>query len=64
MAGFHSDEAYKATGLPESEFQIDAAIAIGRPTDKSVLPEAFQAREVPSLREPVSRFVFEGRFRP
>jgi len=63
MAGFHSDAAHEATGLPESEFQIDAAIAIGRATDKSVLPEAFQAREVPSLREPVSSFVFEGRFR-
>ena len=63
MAGFHSDEAHRATGLPEAEFQIDAAIAIGRATDKSVLPEAFQAREVPSLREPVSSFVFEARFR-
>ena len=61
MAGFDRAQAQEATGLPEADFLINAAIAIGRPTDKSVLPEAFQAREVPSGRGPVSGFVFEGR---
>jgi nitroreductase len=63
MAGFDHAKAYAATGLPQSDFQIEAAIAVGRATDASVLPEQFQAREVPSRRAPVSGFVFEGRFR-
>jgi len=62
MAGFDMARAYEATGLPEAEFQVEAAIAIGRPTDAGVLPEAFRAREVPSDRERVGRFVFEGRY--
>ncbi|MFI4949988.1 MAG: nitroreductase family protein [Caulobacterales bacterium] len=62
MAGFDHAAAYAATGLPESDFQVEAAIAIGRPTDAGVLPEQFRAREVPSGRTPVESFVFEGRF--
>ncbi len=62
MAGFERDKAHAATGLPESDYRIEAAIAVGRPTEASVLPEAYQAREVPSLRKPVSAFAFEGRF--
>ena len=64
MAGFDHAKAYDATGLPESDFRIEAAIAVGRATDASVLPESYQAREVPSGRIPVSEFAFEGRFRP
>jgi nitroreductase len=61
MGGFWPAEAHKALGAPEADYQVEAAIAIGRPTDASVLPEAYRAREVPSGREPVARFVFEGR---
>ena len=64
MAGFDHAKAYEATGLPESDYRIEAAIAVGRATDASVLPESYQAREVPSGRIPVSEFAFEGRFRP
>jgi nitroreductase len=62
MGGFHVAKAHDATGAPESDFRVEAAIAIGRPTDASVLPESYRAREVPSGREPVARFVFEGPF--
>ncbi|MGZ6038882.1 MAG: nitroreductase family protein [Phenylobacterium sp.] len=61
MGGFHVDKAYAATGAAEADYRIEAAIAIGRTTDASVLPEAYRAREVPSGREPVERSVFEGR---
>lgn len=61
MGGFHVDKAHEALGAPESDYRIEAAIAIGRPTDASVLPESYRAREVPSGREPVGGFVFEGR---
>ena len=49
--------------IPEADFRVEAAIAIGRPTDASVLDEIFRAREVPSPRNPVSAFAFDGRFR-
>jgi nitroreductase len=62
MAGFEAAAAHAATGLPEDEFRIDAAIAVGRPTEAGVLPEPYRAREVPSLRQPVESFVFEGRY--
>ena len=61
MGGFHVDKAHEALHAPEHDYCIEAAIAIGRPTDASVLPESYRAREVPSGREPVASFVFEGR---
>jgi len=63
MGGFHVDRAHAALGAPASDYRVEAAIAIGRPTDASVLPESYRAREVPSGRDPVERFVFEGRLR-
>jgi nitroreductase len=62
MAGFEREAAHAATGLADSDFRIEAAIAVGRPTDASVLPEQFRAREIPSPRKPVSAFAFEGRY--
>jgi nitroreductase len=64
MAGFDHARAHAATGLPDADFHINAAIAIGRPADPDVLPEPYRSREVPSGRMPVSGFAFEGRFRP
>jgi nitroreductase len=61
MGGFHVDKAHAATGAPQSDYRVEAAFAVGRPTDASVLPESYRAREVPSGREPLERFVFEGR---
>jgi len=61
MGGFDVAKAHAATGAPESDYRIEAAFVVGRPTDAGVLPEAFRAREVPSGREPVSAFAFEGR---
>jgi nitroreductase len=60
MGGFHVAKAHEATGAPESDYRIEAAIAIGRPTSADVLPESYRAREVPSGREPAESFVFEG----
>lgn len=61
MGGFHVDKAHQALGAPEADYKVEAAIAIGRPADAGVLPESYRAREVPSGREPVGSFVFEGR---
>lgn len=64
MGGFVPEKAHAATGAPESDYRIEAAIAVGRLADKSTLSEALQAREVPSTRGPASGFVFEGRISP
>jgi nitroreductase len=61
MGGFWPDKAYAALGASDADYRVEAAIAIGRPTDAGVLPESYRAREVPSGREPVGSFVFEGR---
>ena len=60
MSGFDTPRSYEVLNVAEADFRVEAAIAIGRPADKSVLPEAYQAREVPSARMPVETFVFEG----
>jgi nitroreductase len=61
MTGFDPVKAHEAMDVPEGEYRVEAAVAIGRPTDKSVLPERYQAREAPSGRAPLSGMVFEGR---
>jgi nitroreductase len=64
MTGFDPLAAHEATGVPEGEYRIEAAVAIGRPADKSVLPELYRGREAPSARSPLSAKVFAGRFLP
>ena len=61
MAGIEWDHAYTALNVPPG-YQVEAAVAIGRQGPKTLLPEALQAREVPSPRKPLSDFVFEGSF--
>jgi nitroreductase len=61
MVDFDMPRAAVELGVP-SGYKVEAAIAIGRRGDKSVLPEALQAREQPSDRLPLARTVMEGRF--
>jgi nitroreductase len=61
MTGVDFPRARAELGVPD-RFRIEAAAVIGRLADKSILPEALQAREVPSGRKPVGEFAFEGRF--
>ena len=62
MAGFDVERAYQVLGVPEN-FRVDAALAIGRLGDKSLLPPPLQERESPNGRRPVEESVMEGRFR-
>ena len=62
MSGFDVARAHELLGVPEAEYRIEAAIAVGRPGDKAILPEPYRSREVPSGRNPVSSFALEGRF--
>jgi nitroreductase len=61
MTGVDFDKARAELAVPE-RFRIEAAVAIGRQGDKSVLPEALQAREEPSDRKPVESFAHQGNF--
>lgn len=63
MAGFDLDRSYAVLDVPEDQYRVEAAIAVGRPADKEILDEPYRSRETPSPRNPVSSFAFEGRFR-
>jgi nitroreductase len=60
MTGFNVAQAYQQLAVPEADYRIEAAIAIGRPADRQVLPEPYQSMESPSARRAADTFVFEG----
>lgn len=61
MGGFDKERTMIELKIP-SGFRPEAALAIGRRTDKSILPDNLAAREVPNQRNPQSTFVFAGDF--
>ncbi|GAP35107.1 nitroreductase family protein [Piscinibacter sakaiensis] len=63
MGGFDRERARQSLGLPET-LEPQAVVAIGRRGDKSVLPDALQAREAPNGRRPLAGSIFEGRVGP
>ncbi|NTV11501.1 MAG: nitroreductase family protein [Zoogloea sp.] len=61
MAGFDQEVLRRNLGIP-ADYAVHVVVAIGRRGDKSVLPEALQAREQPNDRLPVKALVAEGSF--
>ncbi len=61
MTGVDFARAREELQVPD-RFRIEAAVAIGRAADKSILPETLQAREAPSGRKAITEFAFESRF--
>ncbi|WP_284943853.1 nitroreductase family protein [Acidisoma cladoniae] len=61
MAGFDMPRAAAELGLPAG-YRVEAAVAVGKLGDKSILPEFLQGREMPSPRKPVAEIAFEGGF--
>jgi nitroreductase len=61
MGGFDVARTGPALNLPE-DFRPEAAIAVGRKGDPSILPEGPRAREIPNGRKPQSEFTFRGGF--
>jgi nitroreductase len=61
MVGFDHERAFSELHVPAG-YRVEAAVAIGRLGDKSMLPEMLQEREVPSPRQPLSSTAFEGGF--
>jgi nitroreductase len=60
LAGIERETIRKGLDVPDV-YSIEAGIAIGRVGDKSILPEALQAREVQSQRKPLDTIAAEGR---
>lgn len=61
MGGFDKLRAAKDLNIPD-DYRVEMALALGRPGDKSLLPDALAARENPNGRAPQDHFVFEGAF--
>ena len=61
IGGFDRQLARSSLEIPE-DYTPQVIVALGRRGDKSVLPEALQAREQPNTRLPLSAIAAEGRF--
>ncbi len=59
MLGFDIPRAQAELNVPE-RYRIEAAVAVGRQADKSILPAQLQEREQPNDRNPIAGFAFEG----
>ncbi|PNU04687.1 nitroreductase family protein [Novosphingobium guangzhouense] len=61
MTGLKFGEAEAALGIP-ADHRLEAAFAIGKQGDKSVLPDFLQSREVASDRKPLAEIAKAGKF--
>lgn len=61
MEGFDKEQAVELLGIPDG-YRVEAAAAIGKIGDRSLLPEDLAERERPNGRKPVAEIAFEGRF--
>ncbi|AFW02496.1 nitroreductase [Gluconobacter thailandicus F149-1 = NBRC 100600] len=62
ISGFDRDLAHAGLEFPE-DYQVHAALVIGRQGDAGALSEELREREQPSGRFPLAEIAFEGRFR-
>jgi len=60
MAGFSRQKAYEVLGVPAEDYDIMAAVAVGRRGDAQLLPEDLAAREQPSDRKPLAKVARQG----
>ena len=61
IGGFDLGKARTVLSIPE-DYEIEIVIAIGKPADKSLLPEDLQSKEQPSDRRPIANFIADGHF--
>jgi nitroreductase len=62
MAGFSRQKAYEILGVPAEEYDIMAAVAVGRRGDAELLPADVAARERPNERKPLTEVAREVQF--
>lgn len=63
MTGFDVERAYEVLAVPPS-MRVEAAVALGRLGDGSLLPDELRARERPSDRKPLADLVSRGKYSP
>ena len=59
MAGFQLEKSYEVLGLPEEDYEVIAAIAVGRLGDSASLPDDLLKMEVPKNRKPLAEVAFD-----
>lgn len=64
MAGINPDKAYEVTGVDKELYEARVAVAVGRRSDPSILPEDLAAMEHPNGRKPLDEVGMEGRYIP
>ena len=57
--GFHLQKSYKVLGVPEEDYEVIAAIAVGRLGDSSLLPDDLRQMELPKDRKPLAEVAFK-----
>jgi nitroreductase len=62
MAGFKRQEAYEMLGLPEDDYDLIAAAAVGYRGGPGALSPSQAEREHPNDRKPLTEIRCEGRF--
>jgi nitroreductase len=62
MAGFSRQKAHENLGVPAEDYDIMAAVAVGRRGAAELLPPEVAAREQLSERKPLQEVAREGRF--
>ena len=55
MAGFHLERSYEVLGVPKEDFEVIAAIAVGRRGDPSILSDDLRQMELPKERKPLAK---------
>jgi nitroreductase len=60
MAGFSRQKAYEITGAAEEDYEIIAAVAVGRRDDPQTLPADLAEVEAPNGRKPRAEVAHEG----
>jgi nitroreductase len=51
MAGFHLEKSYQVLGVPREDYEVIAAVAVGRLGDSSRLPDDLREMELPKDRK-------------
>ena len=62
MAGFDAAKAHEVLGVPEDEYAVVSAVAVGRRGDADALPETLRRMEKPNDRKPLAEVWRRGAF--
>ena len=64
MGGIYHERTYGLFDVPADQYESMAAIAVGYPGERELLPSELHDREQPTSRKSAREFAFEGRYQP